>query len=165
MDIPDFVPNKRREDNLKKGGWRKYGRTASLSSSSETSASNSSDDEKELVFHTPIPGKCEDLSDACAGLDKLDIQHRRVRFSEDAVISKNTKAVHQDGHEMPRQGSEEKESTPEDMKDAGDAGGGCDGVDNSGNTNLAGEKSECGDSNIMQNKVSCFLLFAVWFTY
>ena len=160
MDIPDFVPNRRREDNLKKGGWRKYGRTASLSSSSETSASNSSDDEKELVFHATIPGGCEDLSDACAGLDNLEIQNRRVRFSEDEAIDKNPKSANQGCCELLKplgknESSEKIESTSEHMQD-GDAGVVCEDVHKAGNADAVGENSKCGNSNTVQTK-NCHL--------
>ncbi len=94
-----------------------------------------------MVF---TPGQREDLSDACASLDKLDIQHRRVRFSDDNIIGKNPKYVKQDGGKM----LEETKTTSKHVKGAGE--GVCESVDKSENIDAAGEVTECKSSNTMQ---------------
>jgi hypothetical protein len=90
LDIPEFVPNRRREENLKKGSWRQYRRTASLSSSSsEASCSNSSEDETEFVFAKKPTGGSEDMETTLSGLSELDLKEKHVKFA-----SESQKQVH-----------------------------------------------------------------------
>ena len=86
MDVPDFAPNRQRQKNLKEGGWRKYGRTASLSSSSETSPSDSSEDENDFFLpHAQSTAPHVDITDACKGVDKLNITPKQVRFAQENI--------------------------------------------------------------------------------